>query len=111
MRYKKRIVDGELTSLIREKDGAIIPISLENKDYRKALEDTLGVLDNLEEEIINTKTYKTQRQSAYPPIGDQLDIILKQMAYLKQVNQIPSIPEFNALLDECRRIKERYPKE
>lgn len=46
------------------------------------------------------------RAKEYPAIGDQLDIIIKQLAKVRA-----KTPEFKELLEQVEAIKAKHPKE
>lgn len=49
------------------------------------------------------------RARAYPPIGDQLDAILKLAQHLQSTGQ--ALPDAVAnWIEECNSVKRRYPK-
>lgn len=53
---------------------------------------------------------EVSRRSEYPPIGDQLDALVKWFdALLKSGVELP--PETKAWVDQCLEVKSKYPKE
>ena len=51
--------------------------------------------------------YKKLREAEYPPIGDQLDAIMKWAA---TENEITLSPEFKSIAMTCMSVKAKYPK-
>lgn len=50
------------------------------------------------------------RRNEYPPIGDQLDALVKGFDALSKLGvELP--PETQAWIDQCLEIKSKYPKE
>lgn len=70
-----------------------------------------------EEELLDRKaasvsdessiTYARKREAEYPPIGDQLDAIMKWVA---GENEITVSPELKSIAQVCMDIKAKYPK-
>lgn len=56
---------------------------------------------------LSSDTYVEKRQREYPPIGDQLDAIMKWLATEKEVS-IPA--ELKSLAAKCMSVKSKYPK-
>lgn len=54
------------------------------------------------------KTYQELRQEEYPPIGDQLDAIMK-WAFTETEIGLPE--ELKSLAGQCMAVKSKYPKE
>lgn len=51
--------------------------------------------------------YTENRLIAYPPIGDQLDALMKWVA---GENEITVTPELKSLAMQCMAVKSKYPK-
>ena len=54
----------------------------------------------------NKPTYQELRPNEYPPIGDQLDAIMKWVA----TTDIPLTDELKAIAAECLAVKAKIPK-
>jgi hypothetical protein len=48
--------------------------------------------------------YRTLRAQEYPPIGEQLDVLWKE------IQALPRTQEADAMLQQIRAVKEKYPK-
>lgn len=56
-----------------------------------------------------TEAYKDKRRDAYPPIGDQLDAILKGFESLKAGGEtLPA--ELDSIISDWNAVKTSYPK-
>lgn len=54
--------------------------------------------------------YIEQRVSAYPPIGDQLDALLKQLNSMQIAGQIQLVPDLAVIINKWQDVKTMYPK-
>ena len=55
--------------------------------------------------IRHTRDYAEARREEYPPLGDQLDSLMKHFASL------PEIPaELQDWINACQAVKDKYPK-
>ena len=55
--------------------------------------------------ITHTRDYAEARRAEYPPLGDQLDALMKYFAAM------PEIPaDLQAWVDACQAVKDRFPK-
>jgi len=76
-------------------------------------EKTTRELTAKEQEDINAAsledapTYKALRQAEYPPIGDQLDAVMKWMATETELS-VPA--ELKSIAMACMGVKTKYPK-
>lgn len=52
--------------------------------------------------------YKEQRRQEYPPIGDQLDAILKHIE-MKEAEGVMLHPDLKIVKDDWRAVKTKYP--
>lgn len=69
----------------------------------------IGVLpEDIEFEPVPEKTWQQKRQDAYPPIGDQLDAIMKWLATETEF-QVPA--ELKSIAMQCMSVKAHIPKE
>lgn len=58
-------------------------------------------------EIVDSRTYADKRREEYPPIGDQLDALMKWLATEAEF----SIPdELKSVAMSCMSVKAKYPK-
>ncbi len=67
-----------------------------------------AVADAEAEEVASE--YKKKRMNEYPPIGDQLDALWKQLDLLCVSGKINLIQEANDILGEVLAVKRKYPK-
>lgn len=56
-----------------------------------------------------SKSYSELRVAEYPPIGDQLDAILKGFVVMRDSGVLLH-PETNALIDYWQSVKQKFPK-
>lgn len=54
--------------------------------------------------ITHRRDYAEARRGAYPPVGDQLDVIWKALSTL------PVSPETRAMLEAVQAVKRTFPK-
>lgn len=59
--------------------------------------------------VVIEKSYRMLRYESYPPIGDQLDAILKMALALRSQN-IPIPQDTVDWINKCLEVKDRYPK-
>lgn len=55
-------------------------------------------------------SYLDKRRAEYPPIGEQLDTILKEFKKIKDLNLFELTDEMQALVAQHQAIKDKYPK-
>jgi len=87
-----------------------------NKDEKSELIDASeGFIEsaqtaiNSEAETLQDAIANIKRRKAYPEIGDQLDVIWKQLSKFKEDGQ-DLIPEADDLLDSISNTKTKYTK-
>jgi hypothetical protein len=66
-------------TIIRIADGASIPADPANSDYAEYLEWVADGNTATAADAIPDPTYQENRVAEYPPIGDQLDLLYKDM--------------------------------
>jgi len=54
--------------------------------------------------------YKIKRAKEYPPVGDQLDVLWKQLGQLRLSCKLDLIQEADDMLGEILAIKKKYKK-
>ena len=54
-------------------------------------------------------SYADKRRQEYPPIGDQLDAIIKELNY-RRMNGEDLISEMDSIVNDCLAVKAKYPK-
>lgn len=57
--------------------------------------------------IVDTGTYAEKRRAEYPPIGDQLDALMKWLATETEFT-VPA--ELKSIAMKCMSVKGKYPK-
>ena len=97
--YKiQRVFDGSENTILRKSDGAYIPKSSDNTDYKQFVEDIyeqgIGIVEGAD--YVGVVSYTDARREEYPPIVDQLDKI-----YHSGVD---------AWKADIKVIKDKYPK-
>ena len=102
--------EGPGGAMIEVKDGSPIRLTGQEADdllapFFSAHASETDRLDALEAPTL----YKRLRQAAYPPIGDQLDIILAQFETLK-AGGVQTTAEMDSLILNWRKVKADYPK-
>lgn len=60
-------------------------------------------------EIAKTQ-YVSDRVSAYPPITDQLDAVLKQLNYMQMNKQTDLIAPMDDIIQQWLKVKRDFPK-
>jgi hypothetical protein len=53
---------------------------------------------------------RAERARAYPPIGDQLDAVMKELQRRRESGERLA-PEMEAMLDKVMEVKQRFPKD
>lgn len=56
------------------------------------------------------REYVANRREVYPNIGDQLDVILKQLNYMQMSGQTDLIAEMDDLIGAWLKVKRDFPK-
>jgi len=59
--------------------------------------------------INHAEDYRAMRQKAYPPIGDQLDAVMK-LANVLGAYGIALPLETREWIEACQKVKDQYPK-
>ena len=54
--------------------------------------------------------YQLDRADEYPPIGDQLDAILKHLNYMQMRGETNLIKELDGVVGRWLAVKQKYPK-
>jgi len=54
--------------------------------------------------------YKIKRAQEYPPVGDQLDVLWKQLGQLRLSGKLDLIQDADDMLDEILAVKKKYKK-
>lgn len=65
----------------------------------------IKIREKIQEE--KNKEINIKRQEAYPPIGDQLDVIMKWLATETEFN---TPTELKSIAMKCMAVKSKYPK-
>lgn len=60
-------------------------------------------------EYADTK-YITDRRNEYPPIGDQLDAILKHLNYMQLQGETNLVSDLDDIVGKWLAVKSKYPK-
>ena len=90
-------------SIIRIADGASIPADPANTDYAEYLEWLADGNTATAADAIPDPTYQENRVAEYPPIGDQLDLLYKDMLADKG-------DKTGAWFTAVKTVKDKYPK-
>ena len=90
-------------SIIRISDGAFIPNDPANTDYANYLEWVEAGNTATAADAIPDPTYQENRVAEYPPIGDQLDLLYKDMLADKG-------DKTGAWFTAVKTVKDKYPK-
>ena len=90
-------------SIIRISDGAFIPNDPANTDYAEYLEWVADGNTATAADAIPDPTYQENRVAEYPPIGDQLDLLYKDMLADKG-------DKTGAWFTAVKTVKDKYPK-
>ena len=90
-------------SIIRISDGAFIPNDPANTDYANYLEWVADGNTATAADAIPDPTYQENRVAEYPPIGDQLDLLYKDMLADKG-------DKTGAWFTAVKTVKDKYPK-
>ena len=61
------------------------------------------------QKYLTEEKYKEDRAEEYPPMGDQLDAILKQLNYMRMNGQ-PLVQELDDIIGDWLRVKQDHPK-
>jgi hypothetical protein len=59
--------------------------------------------------ILHRDPYAAARRAAYPPIGDQLDAIMKLATQLWEQG-VPMSDDVTQWISACQKVKDHYPK-
>ena len=90
-------------SIIRIADKASIPNDPANSDYAEYLEWVADGNTATAADAIPDPTYQENRVAEYPPIGDQLDLLYKDMLADKG-------DKTGAWFTAVKTVKDKYPK-
>ena len=90
-------------TIIRIADGASIPADPANSDYAEYLEWVADGNTATAADAIPDPTYQENRVKEYPPIGDQLDLLYKDMLADKG-------DKTGAWFTAVKTVKDKYPK-
>jgi hypothetical protein len=90
-------------SIIRIADKASIPNDPANSDYAEYLEWVADGNTATAADAIPDPTYQENRVKEYPPIGDQLDLLYKDMLADKG-------DKTGAWFTAVKTVKDKYPK-
>jgi hypothetical protein len=90
-------------SIIRIADGASIPANPANTDYAEYLLWVEAGNTATAADAIPDPTYQENRVAEYPPIGDQLDLLYKDMLADKG-------DKTGAWFTAVKTVKDKYPK-
>ena len=90
-------------TIIRLADGASIPADPANTDYAEYLEWVADGNTATAADAIPDPTYQENRVAEYPPIGDQLDLLYKDMLADKG-------DKTGAWFTAVKTVKDKYPK-
>jgi hypothetical protein len=90
-------------SIIRIADGASIPANPANTDYAEYLLWVKAGNTATAADAIPDPTYQENRVKEYPPIGDQLDLLYKDMLADKG-------DKTGAWFTAVKTVKDKYPK-
>ena len=90
-------------SIIRISDGAFIPNDPANTDYANYLEWVEAGNTATAADAIPDPTYQENRVAEYPSIGDQLDLLYKDMLADKG-------DKTGAWFTAVKTVKDKYPK-
>jgi len=88
-------------------DGEHLEVDGKTDADIKAAEASLDIAALEDEEAL--KEAHAKRAAAYPPIGDQLDAILKQINYMR-MNGTDMIQEMDDVLNDWLDVKRKHPK-
>ena len=91
-----KIVNGNTVVLSPEEEQVIL-------DERAASEAA-------KQKFIDEELYKFKRQDEYPPIGDQLDAILKHLNYMQMSGQTDLVKDLDDIVVRWLSVKSKYPK-
>jgi uncharacterized protein YheU (UPF0270 family) len=78
--------------------------TIEKPDEAQIIQD----IKEYEEHLVSI-AYKWKREKEYPPVGDQLDTIIKVIRGIR-ARGTDIGKEGDTLLDEIQRVKDKYPK-
>lgn len=84
-------------------NGELVDLTAEEIEQREADESAWLVL----QEAKKAGEYKTLRAKEYPPIGDQLDALMKWLATETEI-RVPA--ELKSIAMKCMSVKAKYPK-
>jgi hypothetical protein len=93
----------DTTTIIRITDKASIPNDPANTDYAEYLEWVEAGNTATAADAIPDPTYQENRVAEYPPIGDQLDLLYKDMLADKG-------DKTGAWFTAVKTVKDKYPK-
>ncbi len=87
-------------------NGYVVDLTEDEIRVRQA--DDLAFLEQ-RENYLKKEKYKDDRKIEYPPIGDQLDAIWKQINQWRLSNE-DMIQEVDDMMNKILAVKQKYPK-
>lgn len=95
-----------MSDLYKLRNGEKIKMSKNEADELRAFHVAFA---DKKKKYIEEEKYRDDRTSEYPPIGDQLDALWKQINQWR-LNGDPLIQDTDAILNKILAVKEKYPK-
>jgi hypothetical protein len=112
MRVCRRKSDG---FILEAQNGDLAPLSAllqnaVNSGYNVTNVEVLVLPDSqvnsiLSAQSVQARDYADKRRREYPPIGDQLDALLRQFD-----GQSSLVPELQTIINQWKTVKTKYPK-
>ena len=90
-----------------ESDGTEHPVRIDGDDIVSDAQHTVTVTDVTEE--LEAAEVASRRAAGYPPLGDQLDAIWKQLNY-DRLNGRDLVEDADAILGKILAVKAKHPK-
>lgn len=87
---------------VRKDRGAFMTVK-GDKDWQRVLDCGVAI------EPYRGPTYAEKRREEYPPIGDQLDALWKELNY-RRINGDPLTQEADNILNKILDVKAKHPK-
>lgn len=60
--------------------------------------------------VSDPEAYRRKRAAEYPPVGDQLDAIWKQLSYMQMNLETNLVVEADDIMGKWLAVKRKYPK-
>lgn len=100
---EKETFDGE--KFVKVSEARVYPVESRPESAQEAQDRAAWHAESLKNQ------YKTQRQAAYPEVGEGLDAFYKHLAALpsEQFYELPQ--DTRTWFDKCKAVKEAIPKE